>query len=322
MDFLPSGQNAIDTPSLIEQFMNFMKLNDTNVSPDTLKAYYSAVKRFYEYCVQNNIDPLMISEDQFKEYRNYLISVQHLKSDSVQMYFSAIKRFYDMLVYNNVIEKNNSKFVQIKTITDDTEKIKFLTLEQVNKLFKVIKNKNKDIEMRDRLMVAFMVLEGMRTIEVSRLQMKDMVTTHIDNSEYIGFTVQAKRHRRTVYLTTVVTELFLKYLEQRNIGAEEYIFTNSLTNTPLNRRSIRRIVDGYLTKAHLKQKGLSAHALRHTAATMAYSLTGDITRVQHFLGHTSPAITSVYVHLLDKQKLNPLEELEVDISDMEDSNGE
>ena len=37
----------------------------------------------------------------------------------------------------------------------------------------------------------------------------------------------------------------------------------------LSRRGIRHVVDGYLRQAGLKRPGVSDHALRHTAATLA-----------------------------------------------------
>jgi len=40
------------------------------------------------------------------------------------------------------------------------------------------------------------------------------------------------------------------------------------------------------------------HSLRHRAGTVVYRGTGnDLRLTQEFLGHTSPAITAIYVHV-------------------------
>lgn len=45
--------------------------------------------------------------------------------------------------------------------------------------------------------------------------------------------------------------------------------------------------------------GWSLHSLRHRFATRAYAATGDLLSVQRLLGHSSPAVTQVYVQLPD-----------------------
>ena len=73
----------------------------------------------------------------------------------------------------------------------------------------------------------------------------------------------------------------------------------------LSRRGIRKIVDGYLKACGLKRPGVSGHALRHTAATLAYKHTRDLRAVQAMLGHASPQTTSRYARLVDGAQLNP-----------------
>jgi integrase/recombinase XerD len=73
----------------------------------------------------------------------------------------------------------------------------------------------------------------------------------------------------------------------------------------LSRRGIRHVVDGYLRQAGLKRPGVSDHALRHTAATLAYKYTRDLRAVQHMLGHADPRTTARYAHLVERLQQNP-----------------
>jgi integrase/recombinase XerD len=73
----------------------------------------------------------------------------------------------------------------------------------------------------------------------------------------------------------------------------------------LSRRGLRKIVDGYLRAAQLKKEGRSSHALRHTAATLAYHYSRDLRAVQDMLGHLDPKTTSKYARLVDGAHHNP-----------------
>jgi integrase len=52
----------------------------------------------------------------------------------------------------------------------------------------------------------------------------------------------------------------------------------------------------------LYQYGRGVHSLRHTAITSVYQTTRDIVKAQIFAGHSSPAITMSYTHILDMQE--------------------
>lgn len=73
----------------------------------------------------------------------------------------------------------------------------------------------------------------------------------------------------------------------------------------MGRRGIRKAVDSYLRKADLKRPGLSDHALRHTAATLAYRYSRDLRAVQDMLGHADPKTTARYARVVDMAKDNP-----------------
>jgi integrase/recombinase XerD len=89
------------------------------------------------------------------------------------------------------------------------------------------------------------------------------------------------------------------------LGAPLFAAAGPRAGARLDRRGIRKIVDGYLKASGLKSPGVSGHALRHTAATLAYKHTRDIRAVQAMLGHASPQTTSRYARLVDSPQRNP-----------------
>jgi integrase len=74
------------------------------------------------------------------------------------------------------------------------------------------------------------------------------------------------------------------------------IFTASPKSTErLTTRSLRRRIDLYLRMSGLKRKGLSAHSLRSTSATLIMENGGTLLELQQHLGHKSPETTIRYL---------------------------
>ena len=77
-------------------------------------------------------------------------------------------------------------------------------------------------------------------------------------------------------------------------------------------RAVRYLVDGYLEELGLKGKGVSCHALRHSAATWARFSRGraKLDAIGDLLGHASVQTTRVYSKIVDRMRENPARYLE------------
>ena len=124
--------------------------------------------------------------------------------------------------------------------------------------------------------------------------------------------VWEKGHDRLVYRRPDVADTLHDYLVARgsvpvNEDGEPLFAAvgNFAGGHRLSRRGVRTIVDGYLCAATLKRPGLSDHALRHTAATLAHHYSRDLCAVQDMLGHADPRITSKCARVVDRAKSNP-----------------
>ena len=62
------------------------------------------------------------------------------------------------------------------------------------------------------------------------------------------------------------------------------------------------IVKNTLEKAGMKDRELSTHKLRHTAATLMYQYGNvDVLAIKEMLGHESLSTTQIYTHIMDEQ---------------------
>ena len=165
-------------------------------------------------------------------------------------------------------------------------------------------------------------------VRILRFPPKDIVR----GSMGAGITVTSKQQQRIVPLTPDLVDLLDRYLlarkkaaysiagitplfinlyyRPRNLKADEQDFR-------LSRRGIRKIVDGYLKALNIKHgegRTLSAHSLRHTAATLAIQSGASLRQVQDLLGHADPRTTAIYTHVGDRWLNNPALNLGINLN--------
>ncbi|WP_274436462.1 tyrosine-type recombinase/integrase [Alicyclobacillus sp. ALC3] len=168
--------------------------------------------------------------------------------------------------------------------------------------------------LQDRATIAMMGLQGLRTVEIERANVDDLKIS----GGTASLLVLGKNHDRVIYLRPDVAVILCAYLATRKDAFADSnglpMFTacgNRAGGNGISRRGIRQVVDFYLKKADVKRIGISDHALRHTAATLAYKYTQDLRGVQEMLGHAEPKTTAPYAHVTDRMKNNPAMAIQV-----------
>jgi len=141
-------------------------------------------------------------------------------------------------------------------------------------------------EPRTRLILALASMAGLRAVEIARLRREDI----IDHGDEPSILVHGKGDKpRMVSLSPQLLAELLRY------------------GMPKRGPIIRRLDDGKhpvspslissVANRHLHELGISdtLHSCRHWSATSLYRDTRDIRLVQETLGHSSPAVTAIYV---------------------------
>ena len=195
-----------------------------------------------------------------------------------------------------------------------TEDFKYLCDEELAKLFAAMpspdlcQGPDKVRRLRNLLMVSMMALQALRTVEVYRANLEDL----LEKGEHLTLLVRGKTRDRIIYLRPDTAKRMKEYLGVRVEATPDKLGAPLLTSVGyhggevrLSRRTIRTHTDKYLRLAGLKRPGISNHALRRTAATLGYLHTGDLRAVQEFFGHADPRMTSRYAHVVDMAKRNP-----------------
>ena len=72
----------------------------------------------------------------------------------------------------------------------------------------------------------------------------------------------------------------------------------------LNTTTISILVKDMMRRAGFDSERLTAHSLRHTAATIALQAGASLRQVQQVLRHKSVNVTEIYLHDLDRMANN------------------
>ena len=296
-------------------FADFLRVDVANgdASPDTLRNYRNEVALWAAWCVEQGFDLATVTVTQIKRYRQALIEA-HYNPITIRWKLTIVRRFYEAARNAGLRMDNPAAGVRSPRVRQATEDFKYLCDEELAKLFAVIPDPDqaagpeKIRRLRNLLMVSMMALQALRTVEVYRANLEDL----LEKGEHLTLLVRGKTRDRIIYLRPDTAVRMKEYLALRGEVRRDQLGTPLFTtmgyhggNARLSRRCIRVQTDKFLRATGLKRPGISNHALRHTAATLGYLHTGDLRAVQEFLGHADPRMTSRYAHVVDMAKRNP-----------------
>ncbi len=337
----------LEDTQIIDFFDDFLKTDVGNgkAADDTQRTYLCHLKQFVQWCQTHTVNAIEATFANLKRFRRWLVKEQQYQTATISLKLAVLRRFYDALLENEYISFNPALSLRPPTeVRDPAASINYLQSEEMNRLLDSLPTENTVHALRDRFLVSAMVLQGFRTVDLHRVCVAGIVR----DGKNVGLRVSSKRHTRVVPLTPDLAKLLRRYLRARRKAGETItdktpLFISLARNNeerdkPLSRRSIRRIVDKYLSAIGLKEiprpktrkkltgsqekkklpakvrgfsqhnpkpRKLSAHSLRHTAGTLAMRAGATLRQVQDLLGHTDPKTTMIYAHIGDRWLHNP-----------------
>lgn len=287
--------DGIFSQSIHDRFFSFI-----DASPDTVKAYRNAIKRFVLFLSAEGITaPTREDVIAFRE-----LLKEERKPTTVQNYITAIKIFFRFLdsagIYKNVADK-----VKGAKLSRDHKK-DYLTSGQAKQLLNSI-DQTTTTGARDFAIVSILLTTGLRTVELSRANLEDLRTV----GDATALFIQGKgRGEKTEYvkLAEPVERALRNYLAKHPDKKGPAPLFSSISNNNrsgrLSTRSISGIVKGNLIRAGFNSPRLTAHSLRHTAGTLNLLAGATLEETQQLLRHKSINTTMIYAHHIDRAKNN------------------
>lgn len=293
------GMSAIETH--IDDFLDYLEI-EKNRSPKTIENYAHYLSRFAEFTTRHGskrFSPALITLPLVRKYRLYLnhtkdVTGKPLKLITQNYHIIALRAFLKFLAKQDIKSLPAEKIELAKT---SERQIDFLSLDELNSIFKIVPRGDKLESLRDLTILTVLFSTGLRVSELTGLKQKNI---DLKRGEFM---VRGKGDKpRVVFLSPEAGQLLQKYFDRRTDNAEAAFISHAgaTPHTPLTPRSIQRIVQKYAAAAGIAKK-VTPHILRHSFATDLLINGADIRSVQVMLGHSSITTTQIYTHITNPQ---------------------
>lgn len=274
----------------LEDFIRYL-----DIRPASLRTYINGVKAYWAYLKANGLQP---TRESVINFRNSLAGQR--KASTIQTYMAGVKRFFNWLADTGRLPSNPAAGVkgvkQKKGFKKDC-----LTAAQANELLASIDTESLAGK-RDYAMLILMLSAGLRDCEAARAKISDVQTIGGQSALYVHGKGQDEADA-PIHLTPRVEKAIRQYLMARratdgNAPLFGSVSNRNAANKPLTTRSISRIIKARLQAIGLDSERLTAHSLRHTAATLNLLAGGSLEETQELLRHSSITTTQIYAHHL------------------------
>lgn len=271
----------------------------TDVKPASRALYARTMRVFFEW-VHNTgrqVDALALAD--VIAYKESLLAAG--KSPlTVASYINSLRRFYEWTEANKIYP-NIARGVHAPKRQQVFRK-QPLTVAQVGTL---LKYEHAEQSPRDYAIINLLVRTGLRTIEVIRANVGDIV---FRGSQRVLLVQGKGRDAKDnfVILTEAAFLPIFEYLKTRQDATPDApLFASESNNNAggrLTTRAVSAIAKHALQSVGLDNRVFTAHSLRHTAAVNILRAGGSLEQVQHTLRHANPATTQIYTATIREEQ--------------------
>ncbi len=173
--------------------------------------------------------------------------------------------------------------------------VSHLTTKEVDALL-AAPDRSRWIGRRDQALLALTIQTGLRVTELTSLRCQD---AHLGTGPHVQTRGKGRKQRATP-LTSQTVAVLREWSAERDGHPDQPLFPTSRGRT-LSRDAIALLVAKHATTASrscptLKNKNVSPHVLRHTAAMNLLHAGVEATVIALWLGHESVEATQIYLH--------------------------
>lgn len=277
--------------NLISNFSAYL-----DIRKDSVRTYEKGIKSFLSFLRNNGLLPNRQAVISWRES----LKKDH-KPTTIKTYLSGLRRFFSWLTSTGII-KEISPCQGVKNIKQEAGyKKDCLTKSQAKELLESI-NTESLAGKRNYAMLALMLGTGLRDIEVARAKISDLQT--ISGQSALAILGKGRDSQEYIKIAPQVERAIRLYLMERGETDRDAPLFASISNRnakglAMTTRSISRIVKEQLKAIGLDSERLTAHSLRHTAATLHLKAGGTLEETQQLLRHKSITTTMIYTHHLE-----------------------
>jgi len=272
-----------------ESFLQYIR-TEKRYSRHTVTSYKNDLDQFMTWLEENRPGADLISATH-GDVRGWMVSLLEggASPATVHRKMSALRAVVRYMQRNELI--STDPMAGLKLPRKPKQLPVFVAEDALAKLLDEFRFGDNFSGLRDRTVVEFLYLTGMRRSELINLQESDV-------DLYAGqVKVTGKREKqRVIPLAAGFVKSLRTYIESRKEQGFSggWFFVTDRGNKMYD-RSVYNIVTRYLAMVTTIEKK-SPHVLRHTFATHMLNHGADLNSIKELLGHASLSATQVYTH--------------------------
>lgn len=275
-------------------------LKESDIADISKRSYRAKVALWFRYLASIRYDVRYPTREQVLSYKRHLES-EGRSTLTIDGYITAVRLFYRYCVKRGYYHTDITEGVRSATRIRGYRKMA-LSKDDAMRLLESVDTRTL-VGKRDKLAIAMMLLLGLRTCEVERINIADITEAY--DTRVVK--IQRKgRHDKSeaVALTPYIEELLGDYMSEREVQTlDDPLFISVRDGERLRRTTVSEMVHDRLRAIGINDKRITAHSLRHTCACLLLSAGVEMETVRDVLGHTSTNTTRLYVAQMQSQLL-------------------
>jgi integrase/recombinase XerD len=286
----------------LQAFFTDRLITQRHASPHTVRCYRDTMRLLLAYAQHElrvspaDLDLAALDADLISRFLDHL---EHERHNTVRSRNTRLAAIHSLYKYASLKHPEHAaviaRVLAIPPKRHDRRLITHLDPNEVNALL-AAPDPNTWIGRRDQVMLQLAIETGLRVSELIGLTLADI---HLATPAHVACRGKGRKDRITP-LTKPTAKLIRAWLTERGGLAVAPLFPTS-TGKPLTRDAVaRRLTHHTQTAARLcatlREKTITPHVLRHTAAMRLLHAGVDTAVIALWLGHEQVDTTQIYLH--------------------------
>ena len=286
----------------LQAFFTDRLMRQKQASPDTVESYRDALRLLLRFTAeQKGIEPSKIDIDDL-DAQHVGAFLDHLEQDrgnSVRTRNSRLAAIRSLFRYAAFRHPEHAATIErvlaIPRKRFERNLVTFLAEDEVGALLSA-SDRGTWTGRRDHAMLTLAVQTGLRASELTGLRCVDI---HLDAGAHVNCVGKGRKQRITPLTRATVAVLRVWFAERSGDENQPAFPTRkggALSRDALERRLAKHVATATHGCPSLREKRITLHVLRHTAAMRLLQAGVDTSVIALWLGHEQVETTQVYLH--------------------------